>query len=673
MSKIGSIMQLLFLDTETNGVNPQVDSIIEIAGIIAELNETTLQLVVIDTFSELVYLEENFDERTTRLTGITHEELLSAQKKPIIQQEWQEWLEKYTPVAVIGHSIEFDLAFLRSENWFLPPTLTVIDTLNLAKIVFPHAKAVNLEYIFHANKLSQLQHKLFPVQNTTNVHRALFDTELCTTLFQYSIEQLSTKSLLPGPFFDTFISTFLGIPIILYNPYQDVAHTENTAQATQVYTWFDTPLPTSIDSQLETLVSTQNPTSLLNKLALVLEKTYQPAQILLLCNLAACIHAKGATKRKPVFVHVFGSLAYRYLQLVLEYLKGELHAKKTYELSLERLIQDLARLATTRLSFESLNTLIDLAPDIIGKNELFDQWSRLYDFWMFYAHHVAVEGVIDAYSSDPSIKIVFERLQQLQMHAKLVLDSLGSLESNHPLHTLICTRLQHELQGFIDFEWRNGVIESIKVSDKDVQLINTVPEKKVQDFLVQVHNEQLTISTQATEASAHAVLESIGLSSLKSLVSTATQALHTDHIDARNLTETLETVHTTPSLVLITQNKLMTKIQDTLTSSWNPGEYLLYGETGGITKLKSKLAMNYTSSVFVRFKDWVHFANSESLKPFEKVVVVGLPFVPVSKKQLHAWGDKWAATLTQMRMFLVESVAGQVQQLGEKSVEYWNA
>jgi DNA polymerase III epsilon subunit-like protein len=69
-------MKLLFLDTETSGVDCNKDQIIEIGGVIFELENYELKMV--DYFQTTVALRKVLDERITRITGITEGELATA-------------------------------------------------------------------------------------------------------------------------------------------------------------------------------------------------------------------------------------------------------------------------------------------------------------------------------------------------------------------------------------------------------------------------------------------------------------------------------------------------------------------------------------------------------------------------------------------------------------------
>ena len=185
-------MQLLFVDTETTGVNYLESQIIEIAGLVVNLDEATLEFSEIDKFSSLVSLRQTLDPKITRITGITELELATAQKLLIVQEKRASWLENYSDIqAIIGHSIDFELNFLKRESWYLPPEAKIIDTLDLAKIFLPQYSAINLEFL--QNKLN-----LVPISDSNHVqlsHRALYDASVCYLLLKKIVKEISNLNL----------------------------------------------------------------------------------------------------------------------------------------------------------------------------------------------------------------------------------------------------------------------------------------------------------------------------------------------------------------------------------------------------------------------------------------------------------------------------------------------
>ncbi len=209
-------MKFLFVDTETSGLSPQKGQIIEIAGVLAELDTTSLKFTVLSEFEQTVALRSTeLDERVTRITGITEEELRSADSISKVQENWSTWLETLSPEGayIVGHSVDFDMAFLKAESWLLPDNYKTLDTLEVVKILMPEASAINLEYLVQRYSLSPQQRE----SRTTSklkAHRALYDTLCCMHLLQLLLYKL--KELPASQEFYEVFAEFFDLPLQFY-------------------------------------------------------------------------------------------------------------------------------------------------------------------------------------------------------------------------------------------------------------------------------------------------------------------------------------------------------------------------------------------------------------------------------------------------------------------------
>jgi len=180
-------VNLLFLDTETSGLKPTNGQIIEIGAVIASLDTKTLKLEPVCQFESLIRLRSALDPKITRITQIQESELLCAPTLVEVQESWANWLESYQLTALIGHSIAFDISFLKAEGWYLPENLKIIDSLDLAKITFANLFAVNLESL--VEKLGLEKKILSSYKGNQNekllkAHRALYDAKSASLLFE---------------------------------------------------------------------------------------------------------------------------------------------------------------------------------------------------------------------------------------------------------------------------------------------------------------------------------------------------------------------------------------------------------------------------------------------------------------------------------------------------------
>lgn len=156
-------------DTETTGLEYQIDKIIEI-GAIKYVNH-----VPVDTFQMLINPERNFDGFIVKLTGITKEELKNKPNIKEVLPHFFEFIEDYT---LIAHNAPFDVKMIACEAYRTDLPMfenKVIDTLTLAKRSIPRESIENY-------KLSTIK-EYFGLSNKS--HRALDDCETCSAIYQY--------------------------------------------------------------------------------------------------------------------------------------------------------------------------------------------------------------------------------------------------------------------------------------------------------------------------------------------------------------------------------------------------------------------------------------------------------------------------------------------------------
>jgi DNA polymerase III epsilon subunit-like protein len=201
-------MLILAIDTEASGLSHSTNQIIEVGAVLVDLENN--KMTQISTFSQTVFLRsETLDPVVVKLTGITKQELDLAPKLHIVQESWYNWLNPLIEkqiVYIVGHSLDFDIKYLKQESWFLPPNYQEIDTLPLSKILMPEFGAVNLEFITQKLELK--------VTSQTN-HRALYDAELCLGLLKYQIKKIEQLPL-SNQMLEFLIKNYLKLPLIFY-------------------------------------------------------------------------------------------------------------------------------------------------------------------------------------------------------------------------------------------------------------------------------------------------------------------------------------------------------------------------------------------------------------------------------------------------------------------------
>jgi DNA polymerase-3 subunit epsilon/ATP-dependent DNA helicase DinG len=152
------------VDVETTGLNPSKDAIIEVAAITFQGSD------IVDEFSTLVYPQRDIPAEITRLTGITQAMVEDAPGMFQIRSHLRPVLSNHI---LIGHNVDFDLAFLQEERLAIGNHR--IDTITLASILVPEAGRFGLGALADFLYL--------PLPEGGQTHRAREDAELTIELF----------------------------------------------------------------------------------------------------------------------------------------------------------------------------------------------------------------------------------------------------------------------------------------------------------------------------------------------------------------------------------------------------------------------------------------------------------------------------------------------------------
>lgn len=174
------------VDTETTGLNPKLEKIIEIGAIKVKNGK------IEEEFSALVNPHRSLSERVSNLTGICQEELDKAEG---IESVFPRFLEFSENLPLLGHRISFDYSFLKRAAVNLNQSFERdgIDTLAISRQVMPKEEHKNLSEACR-------YFGIIPRES----HRALEDARSAHLLYQKMI------SLQKEP----FPSVFLKKPLI---------------------------------------------------------------------------------------------------------------------------------------------------------------------------------------------------------------------------------------------------------------------------------------------------------------------------------------------------------------------------------------------------------------------------------------------------------------------------
>ncbi len=155
------------LDLETTGLQTDRDAIIEVGAVKFRGDE------VLDEWSSLVNPNRPLPRKIERLTGISAHE---AEHAPALKSVLPVLARFIGENPVVGHNVQFDLAFLQRAGYAKPPA--GLDTFELACILMPYASRYSL------GKLMDELGIAFPLQ-----HRALEDARAVHALFNALLDR----------------------------------------------------------------------------------------------------------------------------------------------------------------------------------------------------------------------------------------------------------------------------------------------------------------------------------------------------------------------------------------------------------------------------------------------------------------------------------------------------
>ncbi len=167
----------IFYDTETTGLKPDKDRIIEIAAFDPELNRT---------FCKFINPQIPIPEVSTKISGITDEMVKDGQTFAIVGKEFFEFCSG--DVILIAHNNDrFDKIFLEEESkrsLIKMPNYKYIDTLLWAKKYRPDLPKHSLQYL----------REIYEIK-ANNAHRALDDVVILYNVFSLMTEDLTIDEI----------------------------------------------------------------------------------------------------------------------------------------------------------------------------------------------------------------------------------------------------------------------------------------------------------------------------------------------------------------------------------------------------------------------------------------------------------------------------------------------
>ena len=165
-------------DLETTGFSPTRNRIIEIGAVKVENGKIT------ERYSTFVNPGVKIPKRITELTGINDDMVKDA---PDIRDVLPQFLEFCKGCILVAHNAGFDYSFLcaKGEELGLSTEFSVVDTVGIARVLFPHQAKYTLDSVAKVLKISLVNH-----------HRAVEDAEATAEIFEKMIALLEKKDIM---------------------------------------------------------------------------------------------------------------------------------------------------------------------------------------------------------------------------------------------------------------------------------------------------------------------------------------------------------------------------------------------------------------------------------------------------------------------------------------------
>ena len=176
--------KLAFIDTETTGLDPINNEIIEIAIKVVDTDDLYLYGIAEYEFEGKFAIRcmETASPKALEINGYNEEEWQGAYRWSKVACE--RLLERIKDCVIVGHNVEFDINFIREEckrQGVWCPRFATLDTKGMARFLWADAKSVSMDNIRKDNP----EHFV-----TEGSHRAMKDVDDCITIWN-----LFTKSL----------------------------------------------------------------------------------------------------------------------------------------------------------------------------------------------------------------------------------------------------------------------------------------------------------------------------------------------------------------------------------------------------------------------------------------------------------------------------------------------
>jgi DNA polymerase III epsilon subunit-like protein len=619
-------MKILFIDTETSALSPQKGQIIEIAGVIRELDTTTLKLKTLGQFEELIkFRSDELDERVTRITGLTIDDLNSAKSITQVQELWANWLEKWNSekIMIVGHSIDFDLGFLKNENWYLPDNYSSLDTLETVKVLYPEVSAINLEFLVTELDLLNKYSKSDDL-STMSAHRALYDTFTCAYLFEECLQKLQdTKA---HTIFYKHFTEYFGLQELQF-------YGEGVVQDKPIFEYqnnrigFDGEIiKPNIFQKIKRIGSTKHESQIIEFINS--GNIEYPTTLKLVILQLYIINLQSSKGRKELKFHGRTSAEFTFFELLIDLLIDEnITDNKEYFLgNFESVITSVRQLSERQFNLTKLITLLEIYNYFDDTNLPVQKTISAYDFLLITIQPfwVRSEYIYKPFDIKPQESVIRLKIGQLSIALK-ELYNLNWKTGNSILKSLV-ENIQMVLNELKDGESELFIRSNNQLNFRfwsgqmfvGKQQPNFRLNNSIEKLLIE---KNPTISTYFNEDDFWKFLEITGMKrvlenypkieylnkDLDFILSLEELPLSKYFIDKISLAKT----QNKPVLILCGQNSGLRDAEKILPfGNFDKKDYLILGDTGSLTKIASKITLGFTGVVVVKTNDYDYFVRS---------------------------------------------------------------
>ncbi len=694
-------MKLLSIDTETTAFTPTSGQVIEIAGVIVDIDLITLEIRVESRFEETVALRGPLDERITRVTGITEQELSSSAPIHKVQERWYEFcknLPATTPL--VGHSLQFDVAFLQGENWFLPSEFKSIDTLLLAKILYPDHSAVNLEHLLEALKLEPDDWQLAQLgildKSLLKPHRALYDSLCAINLLSREVKNIS-QTPIPATTLNSILTHYLPIGLQLYSKeLPSLAVIVDDEKKLIPLSFEGDIIPPSLFHLLNQQYTNEQITLLESNLT-----TQLPEDIRLICiQLVMVMVTKRINQTRTLKLHGRGNADY----LLGEYLLLQFHKTLNHESNQEYRIGQFESIITTVKHLSeyhfSLTNLIHLIEWYVSALQTSNEESPIlvdlqkviswHDFFIIslQPHLQRSEWYYHPKRIKPEEQIVIQKIKEWFNHLEILRGVHWNTST--PLLSTLCEAIQTFISKYRDEGGINILSLTSPILTRYQGNAITFSAFKPQFNLTNIISQLLTkypnisIETYLNEEEFDSCLKLTGLFSVfeENNPIVIHRNLPEPSMDLSDFNGSLDdylellknelATENKAILLLCGQNSSLKDMDKALPKVFKNGEYYVLGESGSLTKIVSKLMKSKRGVVAVKNGDFYYI--SKYLEHFEcsSIWMVNMPYFPIHRywQSLAEKSNDKDSYLNSLKWMYLKSQTAYIQAKSGKRVTF---